>query len=138
VPTPTPTPKPTPKPSPSPTPSPATRFAVTSATELVKKSAKNGAGNSNQGRCSQVVITATGSFTTNGIGGWVFYEWVHFDSAGKQTGSTPELPIRIAVGDLSSHQVTPDTFTPQHSGSDQLVFLSPAYSAAVQSWSCIG
>jgi len=83
-------------------------------------------------------VTATGSFTTNGVGGWVFYQWVHYDTTGKVVGSTPEAPIRIAAGDTGSHPVVADSFTPQHSGSDKLVFWSPAYAAAAQSWSCVG
>ena len=138
APTPSPTPAPTPKPSPSPTPTPATKFAITSASEVVTKTAKNGGGNSSQARCTQTQITATGGFTTNGVGGWVFYGWVHYDVAGNQTGITPELPIQIAAGDVSLHSVVADRFTPQHSGSDRLVFYSPAYSAVAQSWSCVG
>jgi outer membrane biosynthesis protein TonB len=134
TPTPAPTPSPTPKPTPTPTPTP--RFAITSASEAVKKSAKNGV-NGNSGRCNQTIVTATGSFTTNGVGGWVFYEWVRVDSQGNRT-VIPELPIRVAAGDTSSHAVVSDVFTPQHSGTDQLVFLSPAYTATAQSWSCIG
>ena len=83
-------------------------------------------------------MTATGSFTTNGAGGWVFYEWVHYDAQGIRTGITPEAPIRVAAGDTSSHAVVTDNFTPQTSGSDQLVFINPAYTVAAQSWSCLG
>jgi hypothetical protein len=101
----------------------------------VSKSSKGG---SNGTRCNQIVITSTGSFTTNGVGGWVFYEWVHYDTTGKVTGTTPEAPIRVAAGDTSAHAVATDSFTPMHSGSDRLVFLSPAYSLTAQSWSCVG
>jgi outer membrane biosynthesis protein TonB len=135
-PTPTPTPSPTPTPAPTPAPTPTARFAITSARESVTKSAKNG-NKGNQGRCSQTTVTATGSFTTNGVGGWVFYAWVRIDSLGNKT-TVPESPIRIPAGDTSSHTVATDSFTPQHSGTDQLVFFSPAYSATAQSWSCLG
>src|SRR5216683_1713749 len=54
---------------PAPTPTPPPNFAITSANELVSKS-KAGNGN-NEGHCSQVTITASGSFTTNGAGGSV-------------------------------------------------------------------
>ncbi|HYY46082.1 MAG TPA: hypothetical protein VE951_03410 [Candidatus Angelobacter sp.] len=134
-PTPIPTPAPTPTPTPAPTPTP--RFAITYATESVTKSSKNG-NNGNAGRCSQVTVTATGTFTTNGVGGSVYYSWVHYDVNGNVTGGTPEPPIQIAAGDTSSHTVTADSFTPQHSGSDRLVFLSPSYSVPAQSWSCNG
>ncbi|MEO6797570.1 MAG: hypothetical protein ABI401_09790 [Candidatus Dormibacter sp.] len=144
APTPSPTPRPTPSPSPTPTPrptpspTPTVRLAITSASELVRKSAKNGSGNNNQVRCNQISITTTGTFTTNGAGGWVFYEWVHYDASGSRTGVTPELPIRVAAGDTSAHAVVADSFTPQHSGSDQLVFLNPAYTVPAQNWSCVG
>ncbi len=82
-------------------------------------------------------VTATGSFTTNGAGGWVFYEWDRVDSQGNLT-VIPEAPIRVAAGDRSSHAVVTDSFTPQQSGTDQLVFLNPAYTVAAQSWSCVG
>src|SRR5229473_2585334 len=72
TPTPAPTPSPTPTPAPTPTPTPPANFAITSANELVSKS-KAGNGN-NEGHCSQVTITASGSFTTNGTGGSVSYE----------------------------------------------------------------
>lgn len=132
--TPTPAPTPTPTPQPTPTPTPAKRFAITSAFETVSKSVKNGNGS----RCSQDTVTATGTFTTNGVGGTVYYGWAHYDTSGNVTGWTPEAPIQIAPGDTSSHSVVADIFTPQHSGSDKLVFLSPAYSAVAQSWSCVG
>ncbi|HET9848000.1 MAG TPA: hypothetical protein VFR68_05535 [Candidatus Dormibacteraeota bacterium] len=134
TPTPTPGPTPTPTPRPTPTPTPAARFAITSAFESVSKSVKNGNGS----RCSQDTVTATGSFTTNGVGGTVYYGWAHYDTSGQLTGWTSEAPIQIAPGDTRSHSVVADLFTPQHSGSDRLVFLSPAYSAAAQSWSCVG
>jgi len=137
TPTPTPTPAPTPGPSPAPTPSPtpAPPFAITSATETVIKT-KNGSG-TNVGHCPQVTVVASGRFTTNGVGGFVSYEWVRIDSQGNRT-TVPEAPIQVAAGDTSLHAVASDTFTPAHSGTDQLVFLSPAYSVPAQSWNCIG
>lgn len=105
-----------------------------SATELVTQTPKTG---NNKNRCFQTSVSASGSFTTNGVGGWVSYEWVRVDSQGNRT-VTPEAPIRIAAGDTSSHTVVSDTFTPAHSGTDQLVFLSPLYTAPAQAWSCIG
>jgi hypothetical protein len=81
-------------------------------------------------------VTATGSFTTNGVGGLVWYEWVHYDANGKQIGTTPEFPIYIRAGDTGSHAVVADSFTPTQSGSDRLLFLSPVYSVAGQSWRC--
>ena len=135
TPTPTPAPTPTPTPRPTPSPTPAPRFAITWAAELVTKS-KNGNGNGN-GRCSQLTVSASGGFTTNGAGGTVSYEWVRVDSQGART-VIPKAPIQVAAGDRNFHVVASDTFTPAHSGSDQLVFLSPAYSVAPQSWTCSG
>ena len=133
--TPAPTPTPTPTPTPPPTPTPTPTFGITSANELVTKS-KAGNGN-NEGHCSQLTITATGSFATNGVGGSVSYEWVRVDSQGGQT-VIPEAPIQVAPGDRSIHAVASDAFTPAHSGTEQLVFLSPAYSVPAQSWNCVG
>jgi len=86
--------------------------------------------------CSQTTVTATGSFRTNGAGGWVFYSWIRVDNQANRT-VIPEAPIRVAAGDTSAHAVATDTFTPQRSGSDQLVFSNPAYSVAAQSWNCV-
>ncbi len=134
APTPTPTPAPTPSPTPQPTPSPTPRpqFAIRWAGELVSKS-KNG----NGGRCSQTTVTAAGGFTTNGVGGSVSYHWVRVDNQGNATIGASGT-IQVAAGDTNLHGVTSDTFTPVHSGSDQLVFLSPAYSVPAQSWNCVG
>jgi outer membrane biosynthesis protein TonB len=135
TPSPSPTPIPTPSPTPRPTPTPSSRLVITSARETVILSANTG---NNKNRCNQTTVTATGSFTTNGAGGTVYYGWVHYDTNGKVTGVTPEAPIRIAAGDTSSHAVVSDTFTPVHSGTDQLVFASPAYTVPAQGWSCVG
>ena len=136
VPTPSPTPAPTPTPTPAPTPTPSAtpkpQFAIKWAGELVTKS-KNG----NGGPCSQTTVTANGGFTTNGVGGTVSYHWVRVDNQGNRTIGASGT-IQVAAGDTNLHGVTSDTFTPVHSGSDQLVFLSPAYSVPAQSWNCIG
>jgi len=139
APTPTPTPAPTPVPTPAPTPSPTPpptpkpQFAIRWAGELVNKSKNNG----NGGRCSQTTVTGTGGFTTNGVGGSVSYQWVRVDNQGTRTIGASGT-IQVAAGDTNLHGVTSDTFTPVHSGSDQLVFLSPAYSVPAQSWNCVG
>ncbi len=134
TPTATPTPTPTPPPSPTPTPTPTPPLVIVSASEAVTQSPKTG---NNKNRCNQTSVTATGSFTTNGAGGWVSYEWVRVDSQGNQTVIS-EARIQVAAGDTSSHAVVTDSFTPQHSGTNQLVFLNPAYTVAAQSWSCVG
>jgi len=125
-----PTPAPTPSPTPAPTPTP--QFAIRWAGELVTKS-KNGNGN----RCSQNTVTGVGGFATNGLGGTVSYQWVRVDNQGQRTIGASGT-IQVAAGDTNLHGVTSDTFTPVHSGSDQLVFLSPAYSVPAQSWNCVG
>lgn len=134
TPTPTPTPKPTPTPTPTPRPSPtpAPKLAITWATDAASASTKGGSG-----RCQQTTVTAAGSFRTNGAGGWVFYEWVRIDSSGTRTVQS-EFPIYVRPGDMSTHSVMSYVFNPAHSGTVQLVFLSPAYPGSVQSWSCIG
>ena len=134
APTPTPSPAPTPVPTPSPTPAPTPKplFAIRWAGELVTKS-KNG----NGARCAQSTVTAVGGFTTNGVGGSVSYQWVRVDNQGNRTNGASGT-IQVAAGDSNLHQVTSDIFTPVHSGSDQLVFLSPAYSVPAQSWNCVG
>jgi hypothetical protein len=97
---------------------------------------KNGNGN-NAGHCSQTTVTAAGGFTTNGVGGTVSYQWVRVDSQGNRTIGASGT-VQVAAGDTTLHAVTSDSFTPVHSGSDQLVFLSPAYSVPAQSWNCVG
>jgi hypothetical protein len=68
----------------------------------------------------------------------VYYSWVHYDTNGNVTSVVPESPIAVAAGDTGLHTVATDSFTPQHSGSDKLVFYSPAYSVPAQSWTCAG
>ena len=83
-------------------------------------------------------MTASGGFTTNGVGGTVYYSWVRYDSNGNITATVSETPIRVAAGDKNFHAVASDSFAPQHSGSERLVFSSPAYSVNAQSWTCAG
>lgn len=82
-----------------------------------------------------VVTTASGSFTTNGVGGTVRYEWIRRDSTGTHTVARPA--ITIAPGDTSAHSVLPDVWAPESSGTEQLVFLSPsAPPLAPKAWHC--
>src|SRR5919201_1603798 len=127
--TPAPTPTPKARPTPTPTPAPAS-FRITWATENVSRNPRNG-------RCSSMTITTSGWFFTNGVGGTVTYEWIRTDSSGMRTAIT-EPPITIAAGDRNLHLVKSDQWTPAYSGSEQLVFLSPAYTVPAQSWSCVG
>jgi len=78
-----------------------------------------------------------GGFTTNGAGGTVSYQWVRVDSQGNRTNGASGT-VYVAAGDKNVHGVTSDVFSPVHSGSDQLVFSSPAYSVPAQSWTCSG
>lgn len=133
TPVPTPRPTPTPTPRPTPTPAPTPKLAVTSANDAASKSTKG-----SSGRCTQTTITASGSFTTNGAGGWVWYEWVRVEGPANTRTVQNEFPIYVRPGDTSTHSVFPYSFTPVHSGTVQLVFLSPALSGPVQSWSCVG
>jgi hypothetical protein len=76
--------------------------------------------------------TATGTFSTNGAGGTVRYNWVRKDSSGTRVIAEPV--IVIAAGDRSSHAVVSDVWSPASSGTEQLVFLAPgAQAPAAQS-----
>jgi hypothetical protein len=80
-------------------------------------------------------VTATCTFTTNGSGGTVRYEWIRKDGATTQIIAEP--PITIAAGDTSVHSVVADVWSPQLSGTEQLVFLTPsAPGLAPQGWTC--
>lgn len=132
TPAPSPTPAPTPKPTPSPTPLPTPRLAISAAGEVVNQSSKG-----SKQRCSLTTVTATGSFSTNGVGGFVFYKWVWTDNTGQQR-VTNEFPVWVAAGDTRTHAVNPDSWTPAHSGSVQLIFISPAWTVPAQAWNCLG
>lgn len=81
------------------------------------------------------ITTATGTFRTNGAGGKVSYEWIRKDSSG--TKVIAEAAITIAAGDTSVQSVTTDKWAPASSGTEQLVFLSPAAPQLTpQSWNC--
>lgn len=83
-------------------------------------------------------MTATGSLTTNGVGGVVRYEWVRVYDTGRRI-VVNEPPIVIAAGDRSLHAVVTDRWTPPEAGTEQLVFLAPSAPVLpVQSWSCVG
>jgi hypothetical protein len=82
------------------------------------------------------IVTATGSFTTNGAGGTVSYFWIRKDDTG--THVQPTHTLAIAKGDTSSHPVVTDQWTPNSSGSEQLVFVSPTYPLAAKSFNCGG
>ena len=86
--------------------------------------------------CHLGTTTATGQFTTNGVGGVVKYQWIRQDSSG--TWPQPIQTVTIAVGDKSVHAVVTDTFSPQSSGTDKLVFLQPGSPTVTgtNSWTC--
>ena len=87
------------------------------------------------GRCRKGTVTATGSFTTNGTGGLVSYEWIRTDNRGSVVVSEP--PLTITAGDAASHSVAPDSWTPNSTGTEQLVFLSTgAPSLVAQAFTC--
>jgi hypothetical protein len=72
-------------------------------------------------------VTATGTFSTNGVAGTVRYEWIRKDSGGQLVIAEP--PILIVTGDRSSHKVITDRWNAKSSGTEQLVFLSPVAKA---------
>jgi hypothetical protein len=81
------------------------------------------------------IVTATGNFRTNGVGGTVRYQWIRKDSSGTRT--TAVATVVVAAGDTAVHNVTTDRWTPQSGGTEQLVFLAPAAPAiAAQAWRC--
>jgi hypothetical protein len=80
------------------------------------------------------VATATGTFTTNGVGGTVTYYWVRKDSTG--THAQPRQTLIIAKGNVGIHAVARDRWAPKSAGSEQLVFVSPTYSLAAQAFTC--
>ena len=82
-----------------------------------------------------VIATATGTFRTNGAGGTVTYFWIRKDDKGTHIVKTQTL--NIAKGDTGAHSVT-DTWAPNSSGSEQLVFVAPTYPLAAQSFNCGG
>ena len=132
LPSPTPSPAPTPAPTPSPTPAPAKTQAdtVVSAAQAVAYAPPN-----KSNSCRRGTVTATGSFTTNGAGGPVLYQWVRTSNGNTVTIAEP--PINLAVGDTTIHSVLADTWNPNASGKEQLVFLSPgAPQLAAQTFSC--
>jgi hypothetical protein len=74
-----------------------------------------------------------------GPGGVVRYSWIEKDtdpSTGKTIVTVKNYTITVAAGDSSAHSVVTDSWTPLSAGSEQLVFTSPAYSLAPQSFSC--
>jgi len=85
-------------------------------------------------KCKLDTITANGTFRTNGVGGTVTYKWIRNDSNGTQV--QPLLSIVVAAGDTSAHSVATDQWIPASNGSEQLVFTSPAFSVAPQSFTC--
>ena len=71
---------------------------------------------------------------TNGVGGTVTYQWIRKDSNGTQV--QPLQSIIVAVGDTGAHSVAADQWVPASNGSEQLVFKTPSYSVAPQSFTC--
>ena len=94
--------------------------------------------NDAKGLCSNSTVSTRGTFTTNGVGGWVAYGWVRTDKNGTQT-VIAEPAMYIQPGDRSLHTVVGDDWTPRTSGSEQLVFFGPtAPVLPAQTWSCVG
>ena len=86
--------------------------------------------------CNRTTVTAVGWFTTNGVGGTVTYAWIRTDTEGNRW-VIAEPSMTIAPGDRSLHVVQADSWTPQSSGSEQLVFYTPAGPVvAPKSFSC--
>ena len=70
-----------------------------------------------------------------GPGGTVRYNWIRKDSNGTVVSQT--YSYVIAAGDPgTAHYTVTDTWTPASSGTEQLVFTTPGYAVAPQSWTC--
>jgi hypothetical protein len=76
-------------------------------------------------------VTSTGTFRTNGAGGTVTYYWVRSGVA------QPRQSMVVAKGDTGTKVIT-DTWTPNSSGTEQLVFVSPSYPTLTKSFNCGG
>jgi len=85
-------------------------------------------------KCKLDTITANGSFRTNGVGGTVTYHWIRTDSNGSI--AQPSQSIVVAVGDTAAHSVATDQWIPASNGSEQLVFTTPGFAVAPQSYTC--
>jgi hypothetical protein len=87
-------------------------------------------------KCKLGTVTATGTFSmqASGPGGTVQYHWVRVDSKG--TKSSPTYSIVVAAGNIATHSVVSDSWTPASAGSDQLVFSTPGYAVTSQSFDC--
>ena len=68
----------------------------------------------------------------NGRAGTVYYVWIRNNGA----YVSPTYTINVAAGDTSAHSVVSDSWIPAASGNEQLVFLTPSYAVAPQSFTC--
>jgi hypothetical protein len=88
-------------------------------------------------KCKLGTVTTTGTFRmgANGPGGTVQYHWTRKDSTG--TYLSQVYSIVVAAGDTAAHSVVTDSWVaPADSGTVQLVFTTPAYAVAPQSFTC--
>ena len=80
-------------------------------------------------------MSGTFRMVPNGPGGTVYYNWIRKDSNGTVVSQT--YSYVIAAGDPgTAHYTVTDTWTPASSGTEQLVFTTPGYAVAPQSWTC--
>jgi hypothetical protein len=87
-------------------------------------------------KCKLGTVTATGTFRmqASGPGGTVQYHWIRKDSNGTVVSQT--YSIVVAAGDSAAHSVVTDSWTPASAGTEQLVFTTPGYTVAPQSFTC--
>ena len=52
------------------------------------------------------------------------------------SGPVPTERVVVAAGDIATHSVVTDSWTPASAGSAQLVFSTPGYAVTPQSFSC--
>ena len=68
----------------------------------------------------------------NGRAGTVTYVWIRDNGA----YVSPQHTINVAAGDTTGHSVVADNWIPSSNGNEQLVFLTPSYAVAPQSFTC--
>ncbi len=87
-------------------------------------------------KCKLGTVTATGIFRMQaaGPGGTVQYHWIRKDSNGTVVSQT--YSIVVAAGDTAAHSVVTDSWTPASAGTEQLVFTTPSFTVAPQSFTC--
>lgn len=88
----------------------------------------------NSNKCKLDTITASGTFrmAAGGRAGTVSYKWIRNNGA----YVSPTYTINVVAGDTSAHAVVSDSWIPSSNGNEQLVFTTPGFVVAPQSFTC--